>query len=273
MEMKMIRMDEIIPNPLQPREAFDREKLKELADTVSEIGVLQPIVVRPKGNRFEIIAGERRWKASQIAGKTEIPAIVKDVPDEEVMIQSLIENVHRMDLKPIEQAKAILEVFKAQENFLLERKILSKGIVDERLPQKVAKIRMKIEGKEGKYYKDSTRFSIDEKTRREQYLGYVTYPFETWSNKELKHKGWFYTLQAGYISYGTVNTDGKTKKATKVLEILFFPLTKALKIWFESNQHNLKERVVSTDSLYHTHNRLVNRNQIRKYAGTHTYIN
>lgn len=80
---------------LTPREAFDREKLKELADTVSEIGVLQPIVVRPKGNRYEIIAGERRWKASQIAGKREIPAIVKDIPDEEVMVESLIEQPWR----------------------------------------------------------------------------------------------------------------------------------------------------------------------------------
>ncbi|VUT24975.1 MAG: Nucleoid occlusion protein [Candidatus Methanolliviera sp. GoM_oil] len=113
MEMKMIRVDAVSPNPLQPREAFDRERLKELANTIDEMGVLQPILVRPKEGRYEIIAGERRWKASQIAGKKEIPALIKDVPDGEVMIESLIENVHREDLKPVEQAKAILEVFEA----------------------------------------------------------------------------------------------------------------------------------------------------------------
>lgn len=148
----MLNMDEITPNPLQPREAFNREKLKELADTIDEIGVLQPIVVRPKGSRYEIIAGERRWKASQIAGKKKIPAIVKDVPDEEVMVESLIENVHREDLKPMEQAKAILEVFKEQEFSFLKRKILPERIVDDRLPQKIEIISKKLEGK----YKDSS---------------------------------------------------------------------------------------------------------------------
>lgn len=158
MKLRILKVDEVSPNPLQPRESFDREKLKELADTVSDLGVLQPIVVRPKGSRYEIIAGERRWKASQIAGKKEIPAIVKDVPDEEVMVESLIENVHREDLKPIEQVKAILEVFKEQEILFLKKKILSERIVNDRLPQKIAKIRDKIEGK----YKDST-FSEEEK--------------------------------------------------------------------------------------------------------------
>lgn len=158
MKLRILKVDDISPNPLQPRESFDREKLKELADTVSDMGVLQPIVVRPKGKRYEIIAGERRWKASQIAGKKEIPAIVKDLPDEEVMVESLIENVHRADLKPVEQAKAILEVFKEQEILFLKKKILSERIVNDRLPQKIAKIRDKIEGK----YKDST-FSEEEK--------------------------------------------------------------------------------------------------------------
>lgn len=151
-EMKMIGIDEITPNPLQPREAFDREKLREMADTVSEVGVLQPIVVRPKGKIYEIIAGERRWKASQIVGKKEIPALVKDVPDEEVMVQSLIENVHREDLKPIEQARAILEVFKAQE------KNFSKKFIDDRLPQKINIIDLKLREK----YKGSNKLTEEE---------------------------------------------------------------------------------------------------------------
>ena len=115
MELKMIDITKLDPNPLQPRESFDREKLKELAGTISEVGILQPIFVRPKGDRYEIIGGERRYKASQIAGEKTIPALVKDLPDSEVMVQSLIENVHRENLKPVEQAKAILEVFKAEE--------------------------------------------------------------------------------------------------------------------------------------------------------------
>lgn len=144
MKLRILKVDEVSPNPLQPRESFDREKLKELADTVSDMGVLQPIVVRPKGSRYEIIAGERRWKASQIAGKKEIPAIVKDVPDEGVMVESLIENVHREDLKPLEQAKAILEVFKAQETFLFKKGFISTGFVTDELPNKIAAIGAKV---------------------------------------------------------------------------------------------------------------------------------
>lgn len=131
MEIKMIPIEEIIPNPQQPRETFEREKLKELAETIKKFGILQPILVRPKGEHYELIAGERRLKACQIAGKSVIPALVKDIPDEEVMIQSLIENAHREDLKSIEKAKAILEVFKTEQD------TASFSLIDDRLPQKV----------------------------------------------------------------------------------------------------------------------------------------
>jgi len=137
MEMKEIPIDQIIPNPLQPREIFDKEKLKELAATIA--GVLQPILVRPKNGRYEIIAGERRWKATQIAGITTIPALVKPLPDNQVMVQSLIENVHRANLKPMEQAKAILEVFKAEENISTGLKI-----IDDQLTNKLAILNMKV---------------------------------------------------------------------------------------------------------------------------------
>lgn len=145
MEMKMLKLDEITPNPLQPREAFDREKLKELADTVSDMGVLQPILVRPKENRYEIIAGERRWKASQIAGKREIPAIIKDVPDEEVMVESLIENVHREDLNPIERGRAIFEVFREQEVSLLRANIIANRFANGGLSNKINAIRQRLQ--------------------------------------------------------------------------------------------------------------------------------
>ena len=148
MELRILKVDEISPNPLQPRESFDREKLKELAGTISECGVLQPIVVRPKGKRYEIIAGERRWKASEIAGKKEIPAIIKKISDEEVMVESLIENIHREDLKPIEQAKAILEVFKEQETFFSKESFISVGFVNDELPKKIAAIGAKVKVRE-----------------------------------------------------------------------------------------------------------------------------
>ena len=113
---------------------FDKEKLKELAATIADVGVLQPILVRPKNGRYEIIAGERRWKATQIAGIDTIPALIKELPDSQVMVESLIENVHRANLKPMEQAKAILEVFKAGE------KIFPENIIDNSLPQKINNI-------------------------------------------------------------------------------------------------------------------------------------
>ena len=140
MEMKEIPITQIIPNPLQPREIFDKEKLKELAATIADVGVLQPILVRPRNGRYEIIAGERRWKATQIAGIDTIPALIKELPDSQVMVESLIENVHRANLKPMEQAKAILEVFKASSS------AFSKNAINDRLPQKILHIRDKYTG-------------------------------------------------------------------------------------------------------------------------------
>jgi ParB family chromosome partitioning protein len=107
MELKELPIDKIKPNPLQPREYFDREKIRELADSVKEVGLLNPIQVRPKGKEYEIIAGERRWKACQVAGKKTVPSIIKKVDDAQLMIESLIENVHREDLSDIEKAKAL----------------------------------------------------------------------------------------------------------------------------------------------------------------------
>ena len=113
---------------------------------------------------------------------------------------------------------------------------------------------------------NGVRFSIDEKTRSEKYYRHPFYPFETWSNYELKHRGWIYTTQANYISYGTIDGD-MDHPGTKVLELLFFPLSKAFKFWFEKNKSKLKEVIASTDNLYHSHNRLVHINDIKKYAG------
>ena len=101
-----ISIDDIIPNRFQPREVFKDQALDELALSIKEHGVIQPIIVRPiVNNKYEIIAGERRYKASTIAGKTTIPAIVRNLDDKETSKQALLENIQRQDLTPIEEAR------------------------------------------------------------------------------------------------------------------------------------------------------------------------
>lgn len=99
-------IDLIRPNPLQPRVVFDPDKLEELATSLKSKGVLQPIVVRPAEGGYQIIAGERRWRASQRAGLQTIPAIIQDVSDREMVELALVENIQRDDLNPIEEAQA-----------------------------------------------------------------------------------------------------------------------------------------------------------------------
>ena len=106
-DIKYISIGNIIPNKDQPRKKFKEEQLKELASSIKKNGVLQPILVRPvknQSNMFEIIAGERRWRAANFAGITEIPAIIKDLSDKETFEIGLIENLQRENLSPIEEA-------------------------------------------------------------------------------------------------------------------------------------------------------------------------
>lgn len=95
----------IVTNPDQPRNSFDETQLSELSDSIKQNGVLQPILVRKKGDMYEIVAGERRYQASKLAGLKEIPAIVRDIDDAEVFQLALIENLQRSDLTPIEEAR------------------------------------------------------------------------------------------------------------------------------------------------------------------------
>ena len=104
--IRVLRLSQVDPNGSQPRQNFEDEALEELAESIRQFGVLQPILVQKKGSRYEIIAGERRWRASRKAGLKEIPAIVKDYSDQETLELSLIENIQRQDLNPIEEAKA-----------------------------------------------------------------------------------------------------------------------------------------------------------------------
>jgi ParB family chromosome partitioning protein len=100
-------LDAIVPNAVQPRQVFDEEALTELEHSIREVGLLQPIVVRPQGDgRYELIMGERRWRASQRAGLTTIPAIVRDTQDDAMLRDALLENLHRSQLNPLEEAAA-----------------------------------------------------------------------------------------------------------------------------------------------------------------------
>lgn len=112
MELKMIPLNKISPSPFQPREGFDKESIRELAESIKEFSLLHPILVRPLGNgNYQIIAGERRWRASQFAGLKEIPVIVKDVDERRQMAESIIENVQREDLHGVEKGRGVHELF------------------------------------------------------------------------------------------------------------------------------------------------------------------
>jgi ParB family chromosome partitioning protein len=107
--LQNLPLDVIRPGRFQPRSVFDQEKLSELADSIRAQGVVQPVVVRPlaEGGEFELIAGERRWRAAQMAGIERIPAVVRDVSDEVSVAMALIENIQREDLNPLEEATAL----------------------------------------------------------------------------------------------------------------------------------------------------------------------
>ena len=105
-EVVQLYLDDIIPNRFQPREIFDERALKELAVSIREHGVIQPIIVRSVQNgKYEIIAGERRYKASALAGLTKIPAIIRNLDDKESSKVALLENLQRKNLNPIEEAR------------------------------------------------------------------------------------------------------------------------------------------------------------------------
>lgn len=124
----VLSISEIVRNPNQPRKTFDEDKLAELADSIRQNGVLQPILVRRKGQKYEVVAGERRYQASKLAGLKEIPAVVREIDDDKVFQLALIENLQRSDLSPIEEAKGYKQLLTSrsltQEDLA---KILSKS--------------------------------------------------------------------------------------------------------------------------------------------------
>jgi len=124
-EIVNVRLDELRSNPYQPRKVFDEEALKELSDSIKEHGVFQPIIVKKSIKGYEIIAGERRVKASRLAGLTEIPAIIRDFNDQEMMEIALLENLQRENLNAIEEATAYK---KLQETLAVTQEELAKRL-------------------------------------------------------------------------------------------------------------------------------------------------
>ena len=120
-----VSIESIVPNPNQPRTHFNESQLEELSESIRENGVLQPLLVRKKGKQYEIIAGERRYQASKIAGLKKLPVIVKEVDDQKMLELALIENLQRSDLNPIEEAKGYKQLIKTSG---LTQEALSKAV-------------------------------------------------------------------------------------------------------------------------------------------------
>ena len=120
----MVKLSKVEPNREQPRKNFDEDSLQELAESLKQFGMLQPILVQNRGDYYEIIAGERRWRAAKIAGLKEVPVIVRELTDQEIVEISLIENIQREDLSPIEEAQAykrLLTEFHLKQDEVAER--------------------------------------------------------------------------------------------------------------------------------------------------------
>ena len=124
-----LAIEKIVPNPFQPRTRFSELELDELSDSIRQHGVMQPIVVRQKGHYFELVVGERRWRASQRAGLSDMPAIVRDLDDQQVAALALIENVQREELTAIEQARALARM---RDEFSMDQAALAAMISSSR---------------------------------------------------------------------------------------------------------------------------------------------
>ncbi len=120
----LVHVNEIEPNKSQPRKRFDEDSLQELADSIKQFGVIQPLILQKREKFYEIIAGERRWRAARMAGLKEIPAIIKDYSPQEIVEIALIENIQREDLNPIEEAQTyqrLIQEFNLKQDEVAER--------------------------------------------------------------------------------------------------------------------------------------------------------
>ncbi len=148
-----IRLSDIVPNKEQPRHEFDEESLEELADSIRQFGIIQPLLVQKKGKYYELIAGERRWRAAKIAGLKEVPAVIREFSPRETMEISLIENIQRENLNPIEEAvafKRLISEFNLKQEEVAERVSKSRAAITNsmrllKLPEEIQQ--MLVDGK------------------------------------------------------------------------------------------------------------------------------
>lgn len=145
---KTLRVSELEPNRDQPRKQFSDEAIQTLADSIQQYGMIQPILVRPLGLNYQIVAGERRWRAARMLGMDEVPVVIRELTDEETMAIALIENLQREDLNPVEEANAyaqLMEMFQLTQEEVAKRVGKSRSAVANslrllKLPQKVKKL-------------------------------------------------------------------------------------------------------------------------------------
>ncbi len=142
-----IKLDDIIPNRFQPREVFDEEALNKLAESIKQHGVIEPILVRPVANKYEIVAGERRYKASVLAGLTKIPAMVRQLDDRESSIIAFIENEHRSDVSAIEEARTMDRILKSN-NITQEELAKELGVNQSTIANKIRLLNLPLEVQE-----------------------------------------------------------------------------------------------------------------------------
>lgn len=124
-DLRYININDIKPNGSQPRKSFDEAKLEELAESIEQHGLIQPIVLRSAGKGYEIVAGERRWRAARMIGLKELPCIVRELTDEENMLLAIIENMQREDLNPIEEAEGLKQMI---DTYGLTQEQVSRGV-------------------------------------------------------------------------------------------------------------------------------------------------
>ncbi len=129
MEFRLLPLEKVYPNPNQPRKIFEKQALEELAQSIRENGVLQPVLVRQIGSRFQIVSGERRYRASKMAGMNSIPAVIRRLDEERTMLAGLIENIQRQDLNPIEEARTLRDI------------LLNFGLTHDQLAERVGRSR------------------------------------------------------------------------------------------------------------------------------------
>ena len=209
-EITMIKLDELRSNPYQPRKIFDEEALQELASSIKEHGVFQPIIVKKSIKGYEIIAGERRVKASQMAGKTEIPAIIRNFDDTQMMEIALLENLQRENLSAIEESMAYK---KLQETL---------GITQEQLAERLGKSRSHITNMLGKEQQEALANKVIEEGLSVRELESLTQEQEQYARTHKINKSYKSTNEYKYIQEDLCEKLGtKVKIKNNKIEISF----------------------------------------------------